>query len=147
MLTQIKNDIKEAMRNKDKEKLSTLRMLLATIETERGKNGLATIEDFSDDEIIGLINRNIKALNSEIESLIVANRDSSKQEKEKELLVSYLPTQMMEDEIRSFVAREIEGARAMLSEVKLGQVMGSLSSKLKGKADMGLVSKVAKELF
>lgn len=145
MITRLKNDIKQAMKNKDKEALSTLRMLMATIETERSKSGVSAVEDFTEDQIIVFINRNIKVLNAEIESLVTASRDASKQEREKVLLVSYLPKQLTKEEI----VAEINHALDLVKRGELegmGQAMGYLSKKLKGKADMGLVNKTIKEM-
>lgn len=141
LITKIKDDMKTAMKNKDKEKLSTLRMLLSLIETERGKVGIATVEDFTDEQIIDLINRNIKSLNNEIQSIVSVGRDASKQEKEKEVLIAYLPQQLTEEEVRA------EVQEALSHNLQFGLAMKVLSGKLKGKADMGLVSRIAKEEF
>ncbi|AYP68293.1 hypothetical protein PQE75_gp186 [Bacillus phage vB_BcoS-136] len=141
MIIQIKNDIKDAMRNKEKIKLSTLRMLLATIENERSKIGLSSIEDFTEEQIIALINRNIKALNQEIESLRVAGRITTEQQTQKQVLLSYLPEQLSEDLIR----KEIELAMILVERGEINNPMQVLSKKLKGKADMGLVSRLVKE--
>jgi hypothetical protein len=142
MIDTLKNDMKQAMRDKNKEKLSTLRMLLATIETERSKAGLGSVEDFTEEQIIGFINRNIKALKQEIESLKNADRDFSKQEREIEVLTGYLPQQLDEIGIRLAVETAIRAINK--TEGTFGSLMGMLSI-LKGKADMGLVSKIAKE--
>lgn len=145
MITQIKKDMVQAMKNKDKDKLSTLRMLLATIETERGKVGISTVEDFSNEQIETLINRNIKALNNEIQSVLAVGRDASKQEIEKEVLLAYLPTQLTEEEIRSYISGCAE--RTHQIGASFGTLMRVVSTELKGKADMGLVSRIAKEEF
>lgn len=142
MINKIKEDLKRAMKDKDKEKLSALRMLLSTIDAERSKQGVDSIEDFSDDQVIVFINRNLKQLFQEINSLENANRDYSAQEKQKEVLQSYLPRQLNEEEI----SQEIEKAigEIVATGGNFGLLMKSLSV-LKGKADMGLVSKLAKQ--
>lgn len=142
MINRIKEDIKNAMRNKEKTKLSTLRMLLATIETERGKQGLESIENFSEEQIISLINRNVKALNQESDSLLNVGRDNSNVLEQKDILIEYLPKQLSEDEIR----KEVAYALTLLEQSRIDNAMKYLSQKLKGKADLGLVSKLIKEI-
>ncbi len=142
MITQIKNDIKQAMKDKDKVKLSTLRMLLSTIETERSKKVIESVEDFSNDDIIGLINRNIKSINQEIDSLISANRDYSKQEQEKLVLLSYLPKQLTTEEVLNEIAHAIK----LVENGEVKNPMQYLSQKLKGKTDMKTVSNLLKEI-
>ena len=140
LIQQIKEDIKQAMRDKEKVKLSTLRMLLSTIETERGKKGISTIEDFSQDEIIGFINRNIKQLDQEIDSILTAERDPASQYEQRTILQAYLPKQLTDEEIIAAVAKVIQEAE------NVGQAMKLLSS-LRGKADMKKVSQFVKEGF
>lgn len=139
MITQIKNDMKQAMKDKDKAKLSTLRMLLATIETERIKLKV----ELSNDDVITCINRNLKQIDQEIESLEGADRDISSQEKQKEVLMSYLPKQLSEQEVKEAV--EVVVLLQKINGGNFGSVMKALSADLKGKADMGLVSKIAKQ--
>jgi uncharacterized protein len=140
LINQIKADMKQAMRNKDKVTLSTLRMLLATIDNERIK----LKRDLTDDDVITCINRNLKQLMQEIDSLADANRSIDNQLEQRAILVDYLPKQLTEEEVRALV-------REAVIEVKLeggnfGQVMKQLSD-LKGKADMKFVSSLAREKF
>lgn len=144
MINTLKNDMKQAMRDKNKEKLSTLRMLLATIETERSKAKLDSVEDFTEEQIIGFINRNIKALTQEIDSLVKADRSYATQLLAIEHLKEYLPKQLSEEEIIKEVEYEISYVKS--NSGTFGDVMKGLT-KLKGKADMGLVSKTAKQLW
>lgn len=142
LITQIKEDVKKAMRNKDKAKLSTLRMLVATIE----KKQIETKGILTDLEVIESIGKNIKQLNQEIESIVTANRDNAsekiaKLDAEKEVLLSYLPKQLTEDEIRIQVAHAIQ----LVSQGEIKSPMQYLSKELKGKADMQLVNKLVKE--
>jgi uncharacterized protein len=145
MITTIKNDMKQALKDKNKEKLSTLRMLLSTIDTERSKQGLANVEDFTDEQVIGFINRNLKQLGQEIDSLVKADRDTGSQLRQVEFLMEYLPKQLTEEEIVEAVEQAIGEVRAEAGN-NFGLLMKHLSS-LKGKADMALVSKTAKEMW
>jgi uncharacterized protein len=138
MINKIKNDMKEAMKNKEKVKLSTLRMLLSTLENERIK---LQVEELSNDDVITCINRNLKQLEQEIESLVNASRSIDSQLEQKQVLVSYLPEQLTEDEIRKEVAHAVN----LVAKGEIKNPMQYLSQKLKGKADMKLVSQIVKE--
>lgn len=146
MITTIKKDMVQAMKDKNKNKVTTLRMLLSTIDTERGKLGLKDVSDFKEEQVIGLINRNIKQINQEIDSLKIAKRDFSMQQEQKTILEEYLPAQMSAEEILSYVNSAIS-AEGFTDKSQKGKLMGILSKQLKGKADMGLVSKFAKDLL
>lgn len=137
LFNQIKEDAKQAMRAKEKEKLSTLRLLTAELEKEMKLTG---VNELTDEQVQTVISRQIKKLDKEIESYVAVNRATEKQEAEKEVLFSYLPKQLTEAEIHN----EILVALAL---VKSGDIKNPMQylSKLKGKADMGLVSRIVKE--
>ncbi|MDM5370444.1 GatB/YqeY domain-containing protein [Bacillus bombysepticus] len=138
MLKTIKDDMKQAMRDKNKTKLSTLRMLIASTEKERIAS---RVEELSSEAVITCINREIKAIGQEIDGLVLAGRDTSAQEEQKAILMEYLPKQLTEEEI-------IEKVReATATAPNMGLAMKQLSAELKGKADMSLVSKLVKEAF
>jgi uncharacterized protein len=141
MINQIKEDIKQAMRDRDKVRLSTLRMLMSTMDNERIK---LRVDELNEEQSITCINRNLKQLDQEIESLIKANRNFADALLQYEILHEYLPQQLSEEEIRENVAGIVTIVKT--EGGKFGDVMKSLSV-LKGKADMKLVSKIAKELF
>ncbi|PEV64082.1 GatB/YqeY domain-containing protein [Bacillus thuringiensis] len=138
MIKAIKEDMKQAMRDKNKTKLSTLRMLIASTEKERIAS---KVEELSSEAVITCINREIKAIGQEIDGLVLAGRDTSSQEEQKAILMEYLPKQLTEDEIAEKV-REVTATAP-----NMGLAMKQLSAELKGKADMSLVSKLVKEAF
>ncbi|EOO11296.1 GatB/YqeY domain-containing protein [Bacillus cereus] len=138
MIKTIKDDMKQAMRDKNKVKLSTLRMLIASTEKERIAS---KVEELSSEAVITCINRELKAIGQEIEGLVLAGRDTSSQEEQKEILMEYLPKQLTEEEI----AEKVREATA--TAPNMGLAMKQLSAELKGKADMSLVSKLVKEAF
>lgn len=142
MINTIKDDMKEAMRNKEAEKLSTLRMLLAELEKEKVSLKLSDVSQLTKDQVLAVVNRQLKKLDKEIESYIAVNREVSKQQAEQEVLRSYLPQQLKEDEIREVILHTLD-------LVKRGEIdvpMKYLSQRLKGKADMKLVQQLVKEL-
>lgn len=138
MIKAIKEDMKQAMRDKNKTKLSTLRMLIASTEKERIAS---KVEELNSEAVITCINREIKAIGQEIDGLVLAGRDTSSQEEQKAILMEYLPKQLTEEEIGEKV-REVTATAP-----NMGLAMKQLSAELKGKADMSLVSKLVKEAF
>src|SRR6185312_2098838 len=137
LVEKIKSDIVSAMKSKDKEKLSTLRMLLAKIEKEKISLKLSDLSDLTDQQVESVVSSAIKELNKEIESYVAVGRTTESQEVEKEVLLSYLPKQLTEEEIK------LEVVNAVLSlDGGIGDIMKHLSSALQGKADMKLVSQL-----
>lgn len=141
MINQIKADMKQAMKDKNKVKLSTLRMLITTLDNERIK---LKVEELSEDAILTCINRNLKQLDQEIESVKNAGRELGTQLEQKEVLMSYLPKQLTEEEVTLIVRQAVIEVKS--EGENFGGVMKRLSG-LKGQADMKLVSKIAKEKF
>lgn len=142
MRDKILKDIVNAMKEKDKEKLSTLRLLKGAMQLEE----INKKKELNDDEVIGLIAKQIKTRKESIEEFKKANRTDliEKTEKEIEILNLYMPEQLTEEE----VLKEIDLA---FSEVQptsmkdMRSLMTILNPKLKGKADMSYVSKVIKD--
>lgn len=139
----IQNDMKQAMRDKNKEKLSTLRMLLATIEKKKVEKKLKLVTELAESDIIDSISKNVKQLDQEIESLINAGRDVTSQLAEKKVLSEYLPKQMTIDEITKEVGAIVKLVKS--AGGNMGVAMKEASAKMKGKADMKLVSQLVKE--
>ena len=142
MREKILKDIIEAMKNKDKDRLSTLRLLKGAMQLEE----INKKRELNDEEVIGLIAKQIKTRKESILEFEKANREDLKEKTEKEIAVlnEYMPEQLSEEEI----IREINIA---FDEVKptsmkdMKSLMAILNPKLKGKADMGFVSKTIKE--
>ena len=97
VLEKIKTERTKAMKNKETVRLSMIRMMLATIETEKGKTG----KDLTDERILELITRNRNNLNEEIKSLEQAGRDATLQKQQREVVEEFLP--ISEEEIREFM--------------------------------------------
>mgnify|MGYP006360413919 CR=1 FL=1 len=141
LINKIKEDMIKAMKEKEKAKLSTLRMLLAKVEKEKVALKLADVSDLTNEQVQSVISKNIKELDKEIESYVAVGRSTENQDTEKALLLTYLPTQLTEDQIRY----EIFHAFNLVAQGKIKNPMQYLSKELKGKADMGLVARIAKE--
>ena len=138
LLEQIKNDMKLAMKNKEKEKLSTLRLLISAINNKKIE---LRVDELSDQQIHEVIFSEIKKLDQEIEGVRKAGRDDSSQLAQKAILQSYLPPQLTEDKIRELVKQVIESEGKKKKKEK-GKLMKTLTPQVKGKADMKLVAQI-----
>ena len=138
LLEQIKNDMKLAMKNKEKEKLSTLRLLISVINNKKIE---LRVDELSDQQIHEVIFSEIKKLDQEIEGVRKAGHDDSSQKAQKAILQSYLPPQLTEDEIRELVKQIIE-SEGITSKKEKGKLMKTLTPQVKGKADMKLVAQI-----
>ncbi len=139
----LQNDLKNSMLAKDELRTSTLRLLLSAINYYEIQKGGAGYEA-SEDDILATIQTQVKQRKDSIEQFTTAGRQElvDKEKKEMEILQSYLPSQMSEEEIRKKVEEAIEQTGAT-SIQDMGKVMGALAS-LRNQADMGLVSSIVK---
>ncbi|CCY45353.1 putative uncharacterized protein [Clostridium sp. CAG:1193] len=142
MLDKITKDIVDAMKNKDTLKLSTLRLLKGAIDLEKINKKLDTI---SDEDIVVIISKQIKTRKESIIEFEKGNRTDliDKTKKEIEILSSYMPELLSEEEVTKIIDEAIVKVNA--STIKdMGLVMKEVSAKLKGRADMSLVSSIIK---
>lgn len=137
LLVEIKGHMKEAMRNKEKVRLTAIRMLLAAIKQIEVDQRI----EVTDTDILAIIDKMIKQRRDSISQYEAAGRqelaDAEKQEIE--ALQVYMPQALTEDEISSLIdaAMKESGAESMRD---MGKVMGILKPQLQGRADMGAVS-------
>ncbi|MBD3224822.1 MAG: GatB/YqeY domain-containing protein [Caldithrix sp.] len=141
---QINADMKNALKNGDKAVLATLRSLMAQIKDARIKKGREQVLD--DKEVIQVINNAAKKRREAIEMYQKGKRDDlvQKESKELEVIKSYLPQQLSEEEITRMIAETIDQVGATQSK-DLGKVMGVLMPKLQGKADGKAVQNMVRE--
>ena len=142
MLDRITKDIVDAMKNKDTLKLSTLRLLKGAIDLEKINKKLDTI---SDEDIVVIISKQIKTRKESIAEFEKGNRTDliDKTKKEIEILSSYMPELLSEEEVTKIIDEAIVKVNA--STIRdMGLVMKEVSAKLKGRADMSLVSSIIK---
>lgn len=143
MRQRILDDLVKAMKEKDKELLSVLRMVKGSMMLEE----INIKRELNDSEVLSIISKQIKTRKDSIEEFKKANRDDliSKTQNEINLLEKYLPVQLNEDEIKKEIQKVIDALKPDGSK-DMGKVMKELSS-LRGKADMSLVSKFVKEML
>lgn len=142
MKNRIIEDIKLAMKAQDKEKLNVVRMLKADIQmAELNKKA-----DLTDDEVISVVTKQIKMRKDSIKEFEKANRTDliENAEKEIKILEEYLPEQLSEQEVIDIV-NDVFNKVKPASASDMGKIMGALNPLVKGKADMGYVSKLVKE--
>lgn len=141
----IQEDLKAAMVARDAEKLSVIRMLKSAIQYYEIQKGGAGYEA-TDEDVMDVVAREIKKRRESIELYKQGGRSESAANEQRELdvLQSYLPEQMGEDEIRTLIKEAIEQTGATTPQ-DMGKVMGALMSKVKGKADGTLVSNLVRE--
>jgi uncharacterized protein YqeY len=141
MKEQLKNDLKHALRNKERVQRDTLRLLLTSIKNAEIAKG----SDISENEFNALLQKQAKQRRDSIAAFQKAGRSDLVEAEQAELAVikKYLPRQMGEDEIRGEVRAEIErqGAKSMRD---IGKVMGPLMGKLRGKVDGKVVQRLVR---
>ena len=139
--TQINEDMKAAMRAKETQRLSAIRLLLAAIKQRE----VDERKELDDQQIIGVIEKMIKQRRESIAQYEKASRADLAEVENFELgvLQAYMPQQLSEAEIETAVAAAVteSGAQSMRD---MGKVMAILKSKLAGRADMGAVSALVK---
>ena len=141
---QIRNDMNGALKSGQKEKLSTLRTALSQIKDER----INKRKDLTDEDVIGVLMRAVKSRKDSIDLYRKGGRQDlvDKETAEVELIQSYLPEQMPEDEVKKIIAEIVQSSGA--SDIKdIGKVMGPAMARLKGKADGKLVQQIARSLL
>ena len=141
LLSDIKQDLKQAMLDKNVLVRDTIRMFLSEVQRFEIDNK----EEGDDSKALQIINKMIKQRNDSISQFKNGGRNdlAEKEEKEVDILSKYKPEQLSDEEITSKVKEAIEQSGAT-SMQDIGKVMGILKS-LSGSADMGLVSKIVKD--
>nr|WP_080146521.1 GatB/YqeY domain-containing protein [Marinilactibacillus piezotolerans] len=142
MLEELNQDMKTAMKAKDRENLTTIRMLKSALQLEQINKG----EELTEDEELTVLSREKKQRVESLNEFKAAGREDLVEKLEKELSIvdRYLPEQLSEDEVTQIVHDAIEqtGADSMKD---MGKVMGAVLPKVKGKADGSLVSSIVKK--
>lgn len=142
----IEAEIKQAMLNKEKDRLRALRAIKSQIllaETEKGGGG-----DLSEDSEMKLLTKAAKQRKDSIEVFEQQGREDLAATEKSELAVieEFLPKQLSEEEVEAEVKKVIEEVGAAGPQ-DMGKVMGSATKKLAGKADGKLISSLAKKLL
>ena len=137
-------DLRYALKEQDKQKLSVLRGLKSAIKNKQ----VVLRKDLTDEQIMGVISSEIKKGKEAVEKFSQGSRQDlvAKEEEEIKILSKYLPPQLSTEDIREIVTQVIEEISAS-SPKDLGGVMKSAMAKVAGRADGREVNRIARELL
>ena len=141
MVEKLKADMIQAMKEKDKERLTVIRMVKAAMDLEH----IDRKREINDELLIDVVSKQVKMREESILEFEKGNREDliEKTKKEIEILKAYLPEQLSESEV-------VEEIEKIFAEVKpesvkdMGKVMKEATDKLRGRADMKKVSEIIK---
>ncbi len=141
LVNELKEDMITAMKEKDKDRLTVIRMVKAALDKERIDKKV----EVNDELLIDVVNKQIKMRNDSIEEFKKANRNDLVEDVEKELevLKKYLPPQLELEEVENIIEEAIKEVDAT-SMKQMGAVMQIVNPKVKGKFDMKKVSEIIK---
>jgi uncharacterized protein YqeY len=129
---QVRADLTESMKARSAERTSVLRMLQAAIKNEQ----INLQHELADEEVMSVIRKAVKQRQDSIEQYTKGNRPdlASKEASELEILKTYLPPELSDEEIESGV-REIIASTGAQSKKDMGKVMKEATARYKGRAD------------
>ncbi len=138
-------DMKTAMKEKDKTRLSVIRMLRAALQNEAIAKG---VDSLSEEDAMLIVSRQAKQLQESLDEFKKANREDLLEKTANELAIvqEYMPEQLSEAEIEELVKQAILSTGAKTKR-EFGKVMGAVMPKVKGRADGSTVQKIVKELL
>jgi uncharacterized protein YqeY len=138
----IEDAVKSSMRERNKDRTSTLRMALSELKKEEIDNKI----ELSNKDSIKILQRMIKQRKESMSQFLNAQRNDLAEKEESEIVIlqDFLPEQMSKDDINKLVIEAINETDAKEPQ-DIGKVMGFLKTKIQGNADMGIVSKLVKE--
>jgi hypothetical protein len=144
LLEKIDQDMKQALKAGDKEKLAVLRGLKSELKYRQ----IAQENELTDDDVIAVLSSCAKKRRESIEQFQKGGRDDlvKKEQFELEVITSYLPEQLSEEKLRQIIRDAIAETGAD-SPQKVGLVMKVVMPKIKGQADGKLVNKLAVEML
>lgn len=142
MRDRILNDLKTAMKNQDKDTLKVIRMVKGSMQLQE----INLKRELNDEEVIGVISKEIKTRRDSIKDFERGNRQDLVDEtnKEIEILESYLPEQLSDEEI-SKIIDDVFSKVSPCGMQDMGKIMEMVTPLVKGKADMGTVSSKVRE--
>jgi uncharacterized protein YqeY len=140
----IQDDLKTAVRAQDKPRISTLRMVLNALKNAE----LEEREELTDEKELAVIASYARRIKESIEEFRKAAREDliAKENGELAIVLSYLPEQMSDDDVRREAARVIADIGAATPR-DMGRVMGEMMKRFKGKVDGGAVNRIVSELL
>lgn len=143
LLERLNNDMKQAMKNKEKDRLTTIRMIKASLQNEAIKFGR---QELSDEEELTVLSREVKQRKDSLQEFEKAGREDLVEKIQTELkhVEVYMPQQLSEEEVAEIVKEAIAETGAA-SKADMGRVMAVIMPKVKGKADGSLINKLVQQ--
>ncbi|MFB9325482.1 GatB/YqeY domain-containing protein [Paenibacillus aurantiacus] len=140
----LNDDMKQAMRAQEKFKLTTIRMLRASIKNQE----IELKRPLEDSEVLDILSREVKQRKDSLQEFEKAGRDDLAKDiaAEIEIISVYLPKQLTEEEIKVIVQQTIQETGAS-SKAEMGKVMTALMPKVKGLADGKLVNSLVQQFL
>ena len=140
----LNGDLKAAMKARDKQSLSVLRMLKSALMNEKINAG----HDLTADEEVSVISRELKQRRESLSEFEKADRQDLVDGIKAEITIveKYMPKQLSDDEVKQIVADTIQQVGAT-GKSDFGKVMGAVMPKLKGQADGKLINQTVKSLL
>ena len=141
---QLTNDMKEAMKAHEKERLAVIRMVRGAVKQQE-IDGKAELDD---EGVIAVLSKEIKMRKDSLEEFQKGGREDlvAKTQAEIDFLMPYMPAQLSEEEVRGLVKAAVEQTGASTAK-DMGKVMGALMPKVKGRTDGKLVNAIVREFL
>jgi uncharacterized protein YqeY len=138
LLARLQDDLNASRKNADKART----LLLGTIISDAKNRGIEVKRDLTDDDVSDVIRKGIKRRRESIEMFQKGNREelAQKERAEVEMLETYLPPQVSDDEVRAAVRGAVASGAS-----NIGAVMGKVMPQFKGRVEGGTISAIAKE--
>ncbi len=132
LVSQISSDLKTALKSGDRERVGVLRMVSAALENER----FSEKGELSDDKIVAVLRREVKKRVDAAEGFRKGDREEQActEEREKAIIEQYLPSDFSDEELERIVRDAIQET-GMTSVKDFGRIMGSVMSRVAGRAD------------
>ncbi|AXI40146.1 hypothetical protein CX649_11075 [Bacillaceae bacterium ZC4] len=145
LLERLNQDMKQAMKNKEKDRLSVIRMVKASLQNEAIKLGKS---ELTEEEELTVLSRELKQRKDSLQEFENAGRSDLVEKVKAEIAVitEYMPEQLSEEELIQIIKTTISEVNAT-SKSDMGKVMGAVMPKVKGKADGSLVNKLVQGLL
>lgn len=141
---QLADDLKQAMKAKDKTRLSVVRMVRAAVKNKEIELGTS----LSDEEVLVVVQKELKQRQDSLQAFESAGRSDliAAVQSEMEVLKDYLPTQLSDDELLGLV-REVIAEVGAAGKSDMGKVMSMLMPKVRGRADGKRVQQAVQSLL
>jgi uncharacterized protein YqeY len=144
LTSKIQADMRSAMKSKNADLVSTIRLLLAAIKQQE----IDKREQLTDSDVLTIVERLVKQRRESIQIYTEAGRNdlASKESAELEILTIYLPKQLSDEEVELIIQETLSSLDAREPK-DMGKVMAALKTQLSGKADLSRVSTRVRELL